>query len=202
MSSITRFLLNLSIGAKLGIASGLGVLLVVTMVVVQMHANAATRDLDARMTAPQTIARDAVETKASIAGMQVAIRDIRMANSPADLQKANDNLAARVKSADHFADEMLKISKSPENRARIEKLKTRADEYSRGGQQTAAVRAEAIAAGSGADAAAKVAKLNEEVLRIAREVMAPVVVELEPLANQIAEFAKHSVDETGRTVCA
>jgi methyl-accepting chemotaxis protein len=111
------------------------------------------------------------------------------------LQKANENLAARVKSADHFADEMLKISKSPENRARIEKLKTRADEYSRGGQQTAAVRAEAIAAGSGADAAAKVAKLNEEVLRIAREVMAPVVVELEPLANQIAEFAKHSVDE-------
>jgi methyl-accepting chemotaxis protein len=195
MSSITRFLLNLSIGAKLGIASGLGVLLVVTMVVVQMHANAATRDLDARMTAQQTIARDAVETKASIAGMQVAIRDIRMANSPADLQKANENLAARVKSADHFADEMLKISKSPENRARIEKLKTRADEYSRGGQQTAAVRAEAIAAGSGADAAAKVAKLNEEVLRIAREVMAPVVVELEPLANQIAEFAKHSVDE-------
>src|SRR6476646_10026191 len=107
MSSITRLLLNLSIGAKLGIASGLGVLLVVTMVVVQMHANAATRDLDTRMTAQQTIARDAVETKASIAGMQVAIRDIRMANSPADLQKANDNLAARVKSADHFADEML-----------------------------------------------------------------------------------------------
>jgi methyl-accepting chemotaxis protein len=195
MSSITRILLNLSIGAKLGIASGLGVLLVATMVIVQMHANAATRDLDARMTAQQTIARDAVETKASVAGMQVATRDIRMANSAADLQKANDNLAARVKSADHFADEMLKISKSAENRARIEKLKKRADEYSRGGQQTAAVRAEAIAAGSGADAAAKVAKLNEEMLRIAREIMAPVVVELEPLANQIAEFAKHSVDE-------
>ncbi len=32
MSSIIRFLLNLSIGAKLGIASGLGVLLVTTMV--------------------------------------------------------------------------------------------------------------------------------------------------------------------------
>ena len=34
MSSLTRLLLNLSIGAKLGIASGLGVLLVATMVIV------------------------------------------------------------------------------------------------------------------------------------------------------------------------
>ena len=66
MSGITRFLLNLSIGAKLGIASGLGVLLVATMVIVQMRANAAMRDLDARMSGQQTIARDAVDAKASI----------------------------------------------------------------------------------------------------------------------------------------
>src|SRR6185312_16411993 len=68
MSSITRFLLNLSIGAKLGIASGLGVLLVATMVIVQIRSNAAMRDLDARMSGQQTIARDAVEAKASISG--------------------------------------------------------------------------------------------------------------------------------------
>ena len=85
------------------------------------------RNLDARMAGQQTIARDAVEAKASIAGMQVGVRDIRLANSPAELQKANDNVAARVKSASHFGDEMLKLSKSPENRARIEKLKARAE---------------------------------------------------------------------------
>ena len=60
MSSLTRLLLNLSIGAKLGIASGLGVLLVATMVIVQIRSNAAMRDLDARMAGQQTIARDAV----------------------------------------------------------------------------------------------------------------------------------------------
>ena len=195
MSSITRLLLNLSIGAKLGIASGLGVLLVVTMVVVQIRSNVAMRNLDARMAGQQTIARDAVEAKASIAGMQVGVRDIRLANSSAELQKANDNVAARVKSASHFGDEMLKLSKSPENRARIEKLKARAEEYSKGAQQIAAVRGEAIAAGNGADAAAKVAKLNEEVMRITREVTLPIVAELEPIANQIAEFAKHNVEE-------
>ena len=69
MSSIIRLVLNLSINVKLGIASGLGVLLVGTMVITQMYANTAKRDLDARMSEQQTIARDAVEVKASVAGM-------------------------------------------------------------------------------------------------------------------------------------
>ena len=72
MSGLTRLHSRTSpIGAKLGIASGLGVLLVATMVIVQIRANAAMRDLDARMAGQQTIARDAVEAKASVAGMQV-----------------------------------------------------------------------------------------------------------------------------------
>jgi methyl-accepting chemotaxis protein len=195
MLPMSRFLLNLSIGAKLGIASGLGVLLVATMVIVQMRANVATRDLDTRMAGQQTIARDAVEAKASVAGMQVAVRDIRLAESSADLQKATDTVAARAKSANHFADEMLKLSKSAENHARIEKLKAKATDYAKGAQQIGAIRGEAIAAGGGADAVAKVAKLNEEATRIARDVTLPIVIELEPLANQIAEFAKHGVEE-------
>ena len=91
---------------------------------------------------------------------------------------------------------MLKLSKSAENRARIEKLKAKAEDYSKGAQQIAAVRTEAIAAaGSGADAAARIAKLNEEAVRIAREVTLPIAAELEPIADQIADFAKHSVEE-------
>jgi methyl-accepting chemotaxis protein len=195
MSSITRFFLNLSIGAKLGIASGLGVLLVATMLFVQIRSNAAMRDLEARMMAQQTIARDAAEAKASIRGMQIAVRDIRLANNPADLQKANDYLASRLKSVSHFADEMLKLSKSAENRARIEKLQTKAGDYSKATQQIVAVRSEAITVAGGADAAAKIAKLNEEAVRIAREVTLPIAAELEPLANQIADFAKHGVEE-------
>jgi len=196
MSSITRLLLNLSIGAKLGIASGLSVVLVVTMLVVQMRSDAAMRDLDARMLGQQTIARDAVDAKASIRGMQIGVRDLRLANSSADIQKANDYIAARLTSANHFADEMLKLSKSAENRARIEKLKVKVGDYAKGAQQIAAVRAETIAAaGGGADAAARIAKLNEEALRIAREVTLPAVAELDPLANQVGEFAKHSVQE-------
>ena len=196
MLGLTRLLLNLSIGAKLGIASGLGVLLVATMVIVQIRSNAAMRDLDVRMDGQQTIARDAVEAKASIAGMQVGVRDVRLANNAADMQKATDNTAARFKSVNHYSDEMLKLSKSAENRARIEKIKARADDYWKGTQQIVAVRNEAIAAAAGgAEAAAKIAKLNEEAIRIAREVTLPIVAEIEPLANQIADFAKHNVEQ-------
>ncbi len=195
MSSITRLLLNLSISAKLGIASGLGVVLVATMVMVQIWSNATMRDLDARMMGQQTIARDAVDAKASIRGMQTGVRDLRLASSSADLQKANDYIAARLKSVNHFADEMLRLSKSAENRARIEKLKAKADDYAKGAQQIAAVRAELIAAAGGADAAARIAKLNEETARIAREVTLPIAAELDPLVNQIGEFAKHGVEE-------
>jgi len=196
MSGITRFLLNLSIGAKLGIASGLGVLLVATMLLVHIRSNAAMRDLNARMMGQQTIARDAVDAKASIRGMQIGVRDLRLASNSADMQKATDYIAARLKSVDHFADEMLRLSKSAENRARIEKLKAKAGDYAKGAQQIAAVRAEAIAAaGGGADAAARITKLNEEGLRIAREVTLPIAAELDPLANQVGEFAKHGVQE-------
>ena len=192
---MSRFLLNLSIGAKLGIASGLGVLLVVTMVIVQIRSNAAMRDLDARMAGQQTIARDAAEAKASLRGMQIGVRDLRFADNAADLQKARDYLSDRLTSLNKFSDEMLKLSKSTENRARIEKLKARAADYSKGAQQIAAVRVEAIAAAGGADAATRIAKLNEEAIRIAREVTLPIAAEIEPLSNQIAEFAKHNVEE-------
>ncbi|WFU15091.1 HAMP domain-containing methyl-accepting chemotaxis protein [Bradyrhizobium sp. CB3481] len=199
MSGITRLLLNLSIGAKLGIASGLGVLLVATMVIVQIRSNAAMRDLDVRTAGQQAIARDAVDVKASIRGMQIGVRDLRLAESAADLQKAKDYLSARLASVNKYSDEMMKLSKSAENRARIEKLKTRAADYEKGALQIAAVRAQAIAAGAGSDAAAKA---FDEVKRIARETTLPIVAELEPLADQIADFAKHSVKEQAAQAAA
>jgi methyl-accepting chemotaxis protein len=197
MSRIFNVVLNLSIGVKLGITSGLVVLLVAGMIASQLRANATGRDLDANKLDQQTIARDAVDAKASIRGMQMGVRDIRLAGSAADFQKANEYLASRLSSVNKFADEMLKLSHSAENRARIEKLKTRAQDYAKGAQQIASVRNQAIAIGAGEpDAAGKVTKLNEEAVRIAREVTLPIAAEIEGLANQIADFAKHKVDET------
>ena len=199
MSRIFNLVLNLSIGVKLGITSALAVLLVCAMVWSQLHGNAMARALDVNKADQNTIARDAVDAKASLRGMQTGVRDIRLANSAEDLKKATDYIAARLQSASKFADEMLKLSRSAENRARIEKLKAKASDYANGAQQIAAVRKEIIAlrtGTAGADSAEKIAKLNDETVRIAREVTLPIASELEALANQIADFAKHRVDET------
>ena len=78
-----------------------------------------------------------------------------------------------------------------------------AGDYAKGAQQIAAIRTEAIgieakrSAGSElpAEAIAKIAKLNDEANRIARDVTLPVAAEIESLANKIVDFAKHKVEE-------
>jgi methyl-accepting chemotaxis protein len=193
-----RIIQNLRIGTKLLITSALGVLLVGSMIVSQIYGNAGVRQTYQSAIVQQTIMHDAIEAKASLRGMQIGVRDVRLANTPADMQKANGYLAERLTSVNKFADEMLKLSHSSENRARIEKLKSLAANYVKGTQQIVAVRSEAIglgAAGAGPDAAAQIAKLNTEAIRIAREVTLPIAAEAETLAAEIADFAKHKVEE-------
>ena len=193
-----RIIQNLRIGTKLAITSALGVLLVGFMIGSQMYGNASVSRSRESASVQQSISSDGVEAKAALLGMQVAGRDIRLANTSADLQKAGDSLAQRLQSAHKFADEMAKLSQSVENRARIEKLKNLIDAYARGAQQIASVRSEAIGLGvavAGSETAARIAKLNDEAIRVAREVTLPVAAELESLAGQIAEFAKHRVEQ-------
>jgi methyl-accepting chemotaxis protein len=195
---MTRIIQNLRIGTKLAITSALGILLVGSMIASQVYGNAGVRQTYQSAILQQTVMHDAIEAKASLRGMHVGVRDVRLANTAADVQKANDYLAARLRSVNKFADEMLKMSHSSENRARIEKLKARAADYGKGAQQIVAVRSEEIglgATGTSPDAAAQIAKLNNEAIRIAREVILPIAAEVEPLVVEIADFAKHKVDE-------
>jgi methyl-accepting chemotaxis protein len=46
-----------------------------------------------------------------------------------------------------------------------------------------------------AEAIAKLAKLNDEAIRIARDVTLPIAAELDSLANKIVDYAKHKVEE-------
>jgi methyl-accepting chemotaxis protein len=196
MSRIYGFVLNLSIGLKLGITSAIAILLVSGMLWSQVRTNAMVRDQEAVKLQQQTITNDAIDAKASVRGMQTSVRDIRLAGTPADLKKANEYLTTQLNSARKFVEEMLKLSRAAENRARMEKLNARAEDYVKGAQQIAAVRSEVVAAGAaGPDAAAKITQLNGEAARIAREVTLPIAAELEALANQIVDFAKHRVEE-------
>jgi methyl-accepting chemotaxis protein len=194
---------NMRIGTKLAVSALLSILLIAGMIYAQVSGNAAVSKANQVANNQQTIARDAIDTKASIRGMQTGARDIRLASASADLQKASDYVAARLKSVNEFTQEMLKLAHSAENRERIAKIENLAGDYARSIQQIAATRGELIgieakrpAGGElSAEATAKTAKLNEEGTRIAREVTLPMATELESLANKTVEYAKHRVEE-------
>src|SRR5438874_7788756 len=126
-----KWILNLRIGTKLASASMLAALLVGAMIASQMTGNATVSRSYRSGLEQQTIARDAVDAKASIRGMQTGVRDLRLANAPADMQKASDYLGARLKSVHQFADEMLGLTHSSENRVRIDKMKSLAANYAK-----------------------------------------------------------------------
>jgi methyl-accepting chemotaxis protein len=198
-----RIVQNLRVGTKLAIVSMLGILFVALMIFSQLAGNAAVRKAKQNAIDQQLIVRDAIDAKASVRGMQMGVRDLRLAASPEALQKATEYIASRLHSAEDFATEMLKRSHSAENQGRIAKLKALAADYAKGAQGIAVLRSEAIAlnanrpAGSEptADSAAKIAKLSDEVARIARDVTLPIAAELEVIANKIVEFAKGRVVE-------
>ena len=141
---------NLRIGTKLAVASALGILLVAAMIAGQIVGNGTVRRSNESALAQQVLARDAVEATLALRSMQVSARDIRLASNPADLQKANDSLLERSKSFSDAVEAMLKLSRSLENRARMEELKRLLMVYLEGVHQLASIRSEAIAVtGSG-----------------------------------------------------
>jgi methyl-accepting chemotaxis protein len=201
---MARMIQNLRIGTKLAITSLLSILLVAGMIFAQMNGNAAVRKADETAGIQQTLATRAIEAKASVRGMMIGVRDIRLARHSDELQAAQDYLDNRHKAALQNVQETLKLSKSPENRARIEKINTLADEYfNRAAREIVAVQKEAVGieAQRGAngdlssDLEQRLVKLHAEVGRLAREVGLPIARELEELANKVVEFAKHRADE-------
>ena len=187
---------NIRIGIKLAVISGLGVLLMAAMIATQMMGNSSVRGANEISNIQQRISHDLQAAKSSERGMQIAVRDIRLANSAEDLQKAIKYLEERQKSAHQWVDPMIEKLRVAENRALMEKVKGLIDSYVAGAKDIAAVRSEAIAlqAKGTPEATARAAALSEEAMRIARERTLPLVAELESsiekvdaVANNLAE---------------
>jgi methyl-accepting chemotaxis protein len=174
------------------------------MIFAQMNGNGAVRQADEAAAVQQTLAIRATEAKASVRGMLVGVRDIRLARTSDDLQAAQEYLAKRHNSAVQYIGEALNVSKSPEDRARLEKMKALADDYfHRAARDILAVQKESVGieAKRGANGElppeleGRLVKLQGETARIVREVGLPIAREMDELAGKVVEFAKHRVEE-------
>ena len=186
------FIQNLRIGTKLAVTSVLTIGLVALMIVLQMRGDADVQRLGAAASQQQTISQNAAEAKASVRGMQIGIRDILSSSSPAEMQKAATYFNDRQKSALQFAAEMTRLSRSAENRKRMERLTALIGDFGKGELVIEAIRKQELALDGKKDgeAAAQLAKLVAEVDRIRKETLAPINAEISDLASQITDFAK------------
>lgn len=208
--TVIRIIQNIRIGSKLAIAAAMNILLMVAIVYTQMTGSATVRNAYESAVSVQTIAQYAAETKASLRGMQVGIREILLAATPANLQKATGYFAERESSAVRFTEEMLKLSPDPENRERIARLTTLSRDFGTNKEAIVAARREIMSlearqtSGSAlpADATARIAALNDEIARIRRDVTVPITTECEALTNRIVELAKQRVTDANTKAVA
>jgi methyl-accepting chemotaxis protein len=192
-----RIIQDLRIGSKLAITSALAILMVAGMLYLQVTGGAHVRETTAFAARQQTIAMTAAEAKASVRGMQIGIRDVLLAHSEADLQKASSYFSDRVAAALKFQGEMARLSKSVENGERIKRLAVLVEDFRKAKDQIEAVRKQEIAleAKKGADISAELARLDAEIARIRKDVTQPINVEIEALANKIVEYGKARAEE-------
>jgi methyl-accepting chemotaxis protein len=184
-----RFINNLRIGTKLAISSGVAILMVAGMVAVQLVGGANVREADEKAETQAMIALNAIDAKASGRGMQMGLRDALLATSQSELDAGAKYFKTRYNSVLTFKDEMLKLSRSPENRARIERLGVLADNLNKGIELIVAQRQQIIDARQKA-ADADVSKFVAEIARIRKEVTGPAAADIEKTANEIVDFAK------------
>ncbi len=190
-----RIIQNLRIGTKLAITSGLTILVVAVMIYLQITGGADVRLATDKAATQQAIAQNAAEAKASVRGMQIGIRDILMATTADELKKADDYFADRTTAALKFNGEMARLSQSAENHQRMDRQKVLIESLRNGKDQLETLRrqeltVEAKNADHSAEGSAQMAKLVQEVVRIRKEVTAPINVEIEALANKITDFGK------------
>ena len=186
---------NISIGIKLAVISGLGILLAVSMMVVQLYGDSTVKRANADVFREQAVARGAYEAKAAIRDAQIAVRDIRLAGWSEEAQAAVDSLADTQKILVETGNKMLGIIKAADERDRVEKIKTLFEQYVVAAKAIAAAKQQVFVLGmsEGADAAVRIGEYSQQMDTLAKEKALPLAKQMEDLADQILDSAKATV---------
>ena len=128
------------IGNKLGLAGLFGILLAVGMLVNQMMSESAVKLANQRADAEETIAIHALEGNIGLRRMQLAVRDIRLATTPAGVQTGAKALGEAYAITKKQLDTAISFVVRPENKERLVKIESLAGEYSKAASELAQVQ--------------------------------------------------------------
>jgi len=199
---VLNFVQNLRIGTKLAITSALAVSLIAAMIYVQMSSGTDVQAAYADAARQQKIVQDAVNAEVGVRGMQLGVRDILLAATDADIQKGVALFDERKGIASKSNEDMKHQSRSQENKQRMDRLSQLFEDFTKGRDQITAVRKQIIvieakrAGGeTSSEAIAQLPKLQDEIVRLRKEVTVPASSEMDAVIGKIAEFAEHHADE-------
>ena len=119
---------NIRIGTKLGIMSGLGILLVVGMIAASMYGNSLVKSSNASALQRDEIVREAGQVELAFVNIRMAVRNIRLATTLAELNAAN-NLEARVRHADELFDTLILKFQKEDQRERAKLVQAAINNY-------------------------------------------------------------------------
>jgi len=182
--------LNIRIGTKLVAMSGLGVLLVAAMIAAQMVGNSAVRSSNENVVRRAGLTQHALDAKASLQGLQVSVRDIRLARTAEDLDKAKASFGEGETSASKLIDGAIHLSSIAVTVERLKEVKSLIDQYSATVKEIVAIKTEIVALQpkrSEADAAARITALEDQVANIARERTLPIARQMDATITKVAE---------------
>jgi methyl-accepting chemotaxis protein len=201
MLGLDKIGLNLRIGSKLAITSGIGVLLMAAIIVNQMIGNGQIKEANFNVMRNDTNALTAANSKASVRGMQIAGRDLRLAATLEDVKKAGDTLAIRHDATVKYADYLVQNVRAPVQQERARKNRALIEQYFEGAREFITIRSEVLAlqaksgGASSADAESKIAALNARYAQIVRDKMLPAAQQLEVVAQEMEDFAKARAED-------
>jgi methyl-accepting chemotaxis protein len=185
---------NLSIGSKLMITSGLGVMLMAGLIGSMMTGNSSVRTAIDDTTAQASISQAASDLRGSIRGLQIGLRDMRLALALDGSQKAMDYFHDRQKSSNRTIDSLIQSVKVEENQERINKIKTLTEQYVAQVEKIAAMNAEIFSlqgqrlgatTTEARDLTERIGDLDSEASRLMHESAAPTANEIEKLIGDV-----------------
>jgi methyl-accepting chemotaxis protein len=133
-----------SIGNKLGVVGAVGILLSIGMVVNQMTSESAVSSATHRSEAQQSIVEHMLRAEGYMRKKQVAVRDIRLARTQADVDKNATALRKAAAEEEKELDAALGQITRPENKQRLQKIKTLMHDYVTGAEDLAKAQGKVI----------------------------------------------------------
>ena len=202
---------NVRIGTKLAVMSGAAVLLVLGLVFSGVQSNSTVREANDMALYQAKITRDVQAIRAIERSMQIGVRDIRLAESADDLQKALDLLGTRAKAAGEQMDSLLARFKSEENRERGRKLKALMAQYEAEARNLAPLKTQIFGlakqpADDAADRTAREGALKAQIATAVRERTLPLIPQMEEMITGIdgkaAESEKAAEDHANEAMAS